>query len=738
MAGGDIVRMRLKMVWLPVLLLVVLTILVYSNTLQSPFVFDDIHMIVEEEERRTLDFSIERWFGTRTIPVYSFDLNYYFNQLDVKAYHVVNIGIHVISSLAIFWFGYWLSTVVYNIRIIEVGKLKITNHLWFAILVGSIYALHPIQTQAVTYVVQRLASMAAMFYILSLLCYVKFRLTEDANGLRWWGWLSIAAGIAAMHSKETAITLPVAVLLLELFFFVPRASKPGWWKFKIQWRYFWGRFKKILPWLLLILIIPAYMLEVKELVFGQDIPEHVEPDKFLDKVNIDRIGDVSAETQEIPRSTYLMTQINVVRTYWRLVVWPTGQNLDHDYPLFTSVLNRTSLMSIGLHGGIWLLALILFWRERRVSAFGIIFFYLALLPESSVIPIIDVIFEHRLYLPMIGIVLIMGDVGQMLMGTVGRWKWKKFNGAVVVVLVAVVLVGSLAVATYRRNAVWQDETTLWTDAVSKSPDKARPHNNLGKAYLDKRMFDKAEELYLKELELDPESVSGHNNLGSIYGVQGRHEEAIREISRAIELREDHDAAYNNLGNVYMLRGELAEAEGAYRTSIDLNAMDAGVWRNLGDILVKQEKYKEAVEAYRKAVELRPGKALWHSKLGAALGATGQNEEAKEQIREALRLDPTLAVAYSNLGNALATEGSFEEAATAYATYLQLKPGDVGVMNNMARVMAQMGLNQQAKQVWLTVLEIDPENENAKKYLEWLAQQEEKEKGEEGEEQEEEE
>jgi len=720
MSNGEVVRVRWGRVWLPVLLVVILVMVVYSNTLKSPFVFDDIHMIVGEEARRTLNMSVERWFGTRSLPVMSFDLNYYFGELNVTAYHVVNIGIHVIASVGMFWLGYWLSTAAYTTRVIRVRRVQITNHLYFATLVGLVFALHPIQTQAVTYIVQRLASMATMFYILALLFYVKYRLSVAAKPRKTWGWLSLIATFAAMNSKEIAVTVPIAVLLLEIFFFVPRASKLRWWKGDIEWSYFWRRFYKILPWLLMIIVIPAYMLEVKELVFGVDnLPENIEQDRFFDKVNVKRIGDVSAETREIPRSTYLMTQINVVRTYWRLVVWPGGQNLDHDYPLTLNIFNGPTMVSIGLHVGLCLAAAVLFWRNRRVAAFGILLFYITLLPESSLIPIIDVMFEHRLYLPMVGIALIVGDIGQYLMGTIGGWRWKKINGAVIVGLLVAVLVGSLAVAAYRRNGVWKDEETLWTDAMTKSPSKARPHNNLGKAYLDKRDFDKAEELYLKELELDPESVSGYNNLGSIYGVQGKYEEAIEAINKALELRPDHDAAYNNLGNVYMLREELGEAEGAYKMSIDLNRKDAGVWRNLGDVLVKQGKYEEAVDAYQKAIELVPGKALWHSKWGAALGALGRNEEAKENLIIALQLNPKLHSGYSNLGNVLVAERKYEEAARSYATYLQLIPNDVGVMNNLGKVLLQMGNEKKAREVFLTVLQIDEGNAEAEKLINYI-------------------
>jgi protein O-mannosyl-transferase len=714
MLNKENVNLRWRRAWVPLLMVLVLGLLVYSNTWKSPFVFDDIHTIVEQEARRTLDFSIERWFGTRTLPVFTLDLNYYMGELNVIGYHAFNIGVHLVSSMAMFWLSYLLSSVVYKTRVVRVGKLEISNHLFFAMVVSMFFVAHPIQTQAITYIVQRLASIAAMFYILALLFYVKFRLSTETTYMKIWGGLSIAASLAAMHSKEIAVTLPVAIVMMELFFFVPINNDRSWWKFKIDWRQAVKRIPYLLPWIITIIVIPAYMLEIKELVFKPELTsENVSQATLKDKVSLRRITNVSAETVEIPRDTYLLTEINVVRKYWQLIIWPAGQNLDHDVRLVTNLRNWPTAASLLLHVSLLLSSLVLFIKGRRMFAYGLCFFYLAILPESSIIPIIDVMFEHRLYLPMLGVALIFGDLGQILL-KIKKLRIKDTDW-LVVILVSCVLM-ALAVTAFNRNGVWKDEVTLWTDSTTKSPNKARPYNNLGKAYLDKRMFDKAEELYLREVEIDPDSVSGHNNLGSIYGVLGRYEEALAEINRAIELRPDHDAAFNNLGNIYMLQTEYDQAEQAYQTSIELNSRDAGVWRNLGDVLARQEKYTEAVEAYRQAINLVPGKALWHSKLGAALGAIGNSEEAKTELLIAIKLDAKQFNAYSNLGNVYATEGNFDEAAKAYVTYLQATPTDTGVMNNLAKVFIQKGMNQKALEVFNQVIKIDPENAEAILYI----------------------
>lgn len=682
---------------------------------------DDIHTIVEEDARRTLYFTVERLFGNRSLPIFSFDLNYYFNGLNVSGYRAVNIGIHIISSIGVFWLAYWLSVRVYKTRIITLGQAQVSNHLFLAELAGLFFAVHPIQTQAVTYIVQRLASMAAMFYILALWAYVKYRLSLDARSQKIWAGLSLAATIAAMHSKETAITLPIIILLLEILVFTLSGKKQKWWRVNMDWRSLVRRIPLVTPWLLTILIIPAYSLEVRDLLWHiESEPSSMAGDTFLDKVNIRKISSVSAETTQIPRQTYFLTQINVVRTYLRLVAWPSGQNIDHDYPLTVRIRDKATIASFVLHVVMMLTALIFWKRRRRIAALGILFFYIALLPESSFIPIVDVMFEHRLYLPMVGAALFVGDMGQLLLERVGFRVKQRAWAEVAVIGISTILIFSLAVAGYVRNRTWKDEISLWTDATQKSPNKARPHNNLAKAYLDRQMFDRAEEMYKRELEIDPNSVSGHNNLGSIYGVQGKYEEAIKEIQQALAKNPNHDAAYNNLGNVLMLQGKLVESEEAYDKSIALNTKDAGVYRNLGDVLAKQGKYEKAVGAYQQAVSMVPDQPLWHSKLGAALGALHRTKEAKAELEIAIKLNPQLANAYSNLGNVLADEGDYNEAAKAYATYLQITPNDTVVMNNLAKIFIRLENPQKAQQVWQAILKIDPDNTEAKNFISKMA------------------
>jgi tetratricopeptide (TPR) repeat protein len=328
--------------------------------------------------------------------------------------------------------------------------------------------------------------------------------------------------VLAMKTKEIAFTLPLVVLLYELSFFgVPDHRKMA----------------LLSPLLLTSVIIPLGMLS-------------------LHKPAGEILSDVSTVTSDqfaMSRVDYLFTQFSVITTYLRLLVLPINQNLDYDYPLIHSLLEPRAFLSL-----FFLLALlaaaVMLWRAGsssqsrvpspesrplRLASFGIFWFFITLSVESSVIPIRDVIFEHRVYLPSIGffisVVTLLSIGGQKLSARIPA-----AGKLVAATLLTTALV--LTVLTYARNEVWQSEETLWQDAKVKSPKKARPWNNVGVVYAKQRHLAEA----IRELEtairLEPTYLDGHLNLGQAYAVAERYRDAERELRIAIALSPPGDNA----------------------------------------------------------------------------------------------------------------------------------------------------------------------------------------------------
>jgi len=350
-----------------------------------------------------------------------------------------------------------------------------------ALAVAMVFVSHPIQTQAVTYIVQRLTSMVSLFYLLSLVLYIKARIHYDQGDSRHIHFYvaSIIAALFAMFTKEISVTLPICILACEYFFFSTSFKK------------IYRRISYLWPMLLTFPIVPlTYILTRKGMI--QDV-------------------GLAAETDTISRVDYLLTQLNVMGTYLRLLFLPINQSIDYDYPIAHSLFEPTTFASLLLLSSLIILTLILFRRFRPIS-FGIFWFFLTLLVESSVIPIRDVIFEHRLYLPSVGI---------FLSATVFIFHYLWHRPKIVFALFALVISLS-SLATINRNIIWKEKVLLWNDAAKKAPNKSRVWINRGVGYSDLNKKEMALRDYNHAKKIDKNHPYPYLNRGNIYLSQGNY------------------------------------------------------------------------------------------------------------------------------------------------------------------------------------------------------------------------
>ena len=484
-----------------------LGLIVYSNTFQCSFHLDDQFSIVGNLLIRNIYNLRNIWdfWPSRFITCFTFALNYQIHQLNVLGYHIFNLIIHLGSAILVWWLMLltFSTPALDNNRIIKYANL-------IALFAGLIFISHPIQTQGITYIHQRAASMATLFYLISLNLYVKFRLLLQKGGsrvtLRYYYSFSLASAIIAMFTKEITITLPLMICLYELSFFRTKRA--------INWKY-------LFPFLLTMLVIPLTLLLTKF---------------------VNYFGGMRCTTEFSFGTTspwqYLLTQFRVMVTYIRLVFLPFNQNLDYDYPTAITLLSLPVLVSLFFLISILILAVRLF-RNYKLISFGIFWFFLTHLPESSIMPQPDIIFEHRLYLPMVGYSIFL------VSGLYYLFKEKRVK---ITVLVLCLLVIFYSILTFQRNKVWEDEFTLWSDAVRKSPYKARTYFNRGKAYQKK----------------------------------GNYNQAIADYNQAIQINSNYADAYNNRGNIYLDKGEFDQAISDYNKAIKLNSKFAKIIKsNLG-------------------------------------------------------------------------------------------------------------------------------------------------------------
>lgn len=584
------------------LLLFFLGIAIYSNILKSPFQYDDIKFIVENRSIRDIANPLLIWefLPTRFIDFFSLALNYHFAKLDVLSYHLFNLFLHLMVSMLVFWF----------VRLIFATPVMKEERLArykgeIALFISLIFLVHPVQTESVTYIHQRSTCLAGLFYLSSLCLYVTARLWgidgKPRLQRRILYILSCMLALSGMFTRENTITLPLAIILLEFYFF--RENK------QIKWL-------PVLPFLITLPVIPVTMFLSKPITL----------------LHIQKLADAP-----IKGWYYFLTQFNVKITYLRLFFFPLKQSFDYDYPVSRSLFELPVLISLVILILLLVIAVKIFHRYRLLS-FSVFWFFLALLPESSFIPQPDVISEHRLYLPLVGFCIFSVCVMYYMLAVKNR--------KLLVVLLSVITV-FFCVLTFRRNIIWRDEISLWTDTIAKSPDKARPYNERGNAYIGKGSYADAIADFNKAIEIDAKTPSKVKNPLHSYSIRAR--------------------IYYNRANAYQKMGNLEQALSDYSRSIEINSINPGSYNNRAIIYAARNEYDQAVFDLSRAIKSDPGFILAYSNRAALYMERHKYSEAISDFSKAVQIDPNFteayygrAVAYLNMNNLQQASLDFEK------------------------------------------------------------------------------
>jgi len=576
-------------------LLVIFVFIVYSSSIKGPFVFDDVINIQGNPHIRlnelTLTEIVRAGFESpcpnRPVANISFALNYYFNRYDVTGYHLVNILIHLITGIILFYF-IKITLGLLNAHTLkrcfekntpfdkenglsENSSLLTSSHsfspasnglLFISFFTAFIWLIHPVQTQTVSYIVQRMNSMAAMFYILSLLFYVKARLAKSERRKLALFLGCIFSAILSLGSKEIAVTLPFFILLYEWYFFQDINLK-------------WLKRNSIylLCLLFIISIIALY---------------------FLDNHPIKSILS-TYNGRDFTLWQRALTEFRVVIFYISLLILPqpTRLNLLHDFTISNSFINPiTTLLCFIAISGLIVTAVLLAKRERLLS-FCILWFFGNLVVESSVIGL-EIIFEHRLYLPSMFFILIFVS----LVFRIGSSKW--IGG---ILLCAVVIVFSTW--TYQRNIVWSNDLLLWEDCVVKSPRKPRQYYNLGVVLARNGNLDKAIEQYRVALNFKPDYVEAYYNLGNALARKGEGEAAIYNYRKALQFNPDFFKSYYNIAKILYGQGKINESIHNYQKALTINSKNPQTLYNLSWIYAtsNNRKYRNGAKAVKLAEKL---------------------------------------------------------------------------------------------------------------------------------------
>ena len=631
---------HLKRCWLPLFLIALVAAVAYSNIYDVPFAFDGKGQIEEKTKLRDLKgfLSPKEFHAHRPLVELTFALNYKFGRHNAFGYHLVNVVIHISNGFLVYYLALMIlrqltSSTPHQIEqtrghrtevLAEENSIPQASIPFVALIAALIFVVHPLQTQAVTYTTQRYASMAAMFYFLSTLFYIKARSIQQKAGMvinqdRTLGYnlsvvgcffLCFFSGMLAFLSKQNAASLPGAILLVEYLLFDRTVNG---WKRKLMW------------------FAPAFVLMGVFILYVSGI--------FKDGIQFGRlledVSDIlSVHGREISPWIYLCTQFNVLVIYLRLLFFPVGQNIDYLYPLKDGFFDGFTPLAFLLLAGIVCVGI---WnvRKRPIITFGIFWFFITLSVESSVFPIEDALFEHRLYLPMFGFTLMVGYLIFYLLRNRRIWA----------IVISVCIVTSLGGATYLRNRIWQNGVTLWSDVISKSPWNPRAHVNLGFYLNEEGNYDEAIRHFSEALRIKPDFAWAHNNLGVALRRQGKTDDAITHYAKAVKIRPTYAKAHNNLGEALAARGDINDAIGHYEKALKAKPEYAEAYNNRGIAYADLKKYNQAIQDYDKAIELNPKLAPAHNNRGIVYANLKQYDQAIQDYDKAVELDPNYARAY---------------------------------------------------------------------------------------------
>lgn len=604
----------------------------YLTSLGGTFVFDDFPNIVQQENIDDVASGLRSMlqFQTRSTTRMSFALNAALLGKSAFFFHLVNLLIHVISVLTLF------ELVRGSIDGWNQNHTPYLNASLTGFLAALLWGVHPLGTMAVTYIVQRHESLMAMFYLLTLYCLLRGHIATTA-----WPWYvgSIVCCWLGMGAKEVMVTVPLVAVLYDRCILATSwrelLSKRGW---------VFGMF-----------LVPASILFIKNLsVFQGDTAEH---------------SAVLGAHETASAWLYLWTQAGVIVHYLFLSIWPAHLTFDYDWPVANSE-GEYLLPAIFILG----LLVLSFWLlfKRPAIGFVAVSFFFILAPTSSIVPIIDVAFEHRMYLPL-ACVCVLAAIGLGVAIETWRRGQSQESKYQLLLLIGLTLAVLLGIRTEYRNLDYHSHIALWMSTVEARPMNLRANHNLAKELRDAGRSPEAEQILLQSIaycELHGyESFPLHGDLAEVYVNEGQFEQAYQRFQVALEAANSPPEEFSGYHTLLRNR-KLAETRTSYGALLDL-----------------LQRPGEAARQFDLAIELRPDVPQWYVMAGHTYRKSGDLEAALARWKRALELDPARDDVARDYSLLLVDTGHYDEAAKRLQAYVEANPDDLAVQFQLARIQA---------------------------------------------------
>ena len=629
----------------------------YAGALDGAFIYDDLVNITQRASLRWTGLRLENWIAAvaespskRPVALATFGLHYYSGFDSARAFRLVNVAIHGVNGALVVLLAHalWQRARELGARGgAAVARIDRAHLPWIALAIGLVFVAHPLQTQSVTYVVQRMNAMSATFHLLALLGYIEARRVESSGVRAAWFFFALVAWALGLGSKETAIVAPAAAWLYEWYFerdldfgFLRQSAIAG-----------------------VLVGLPTLIAAFVLLEMSGFRPFAAYPEK--DFTALERLA----------------TQPRVLAMHVGQWLWPAPSRLSllHDIEVSRSAFSpATTLPAIGAVlaaiGACAALAV-----RHRLASFALAWLFLHCAVEFSVLPL-SLAMEHRFYLPQFGLVLL----ASVVVGPVLARRPRLAVGLVAAVVAA------LTAATAMRNEAWQTTESIWRDVLAKYPAEFSATVNLGTELARQGRYAEALEYGQRAAAMAPDDTEVQTNVGQALAGLGRHEEAVERFELALELDPANPVAPMSLGRSLVFAGRLDEAiehfaEQAERTGT------ASAWIQHGDALLLNGAPMRARASYLEAARLAPAAAEPQQQLGVAAAAMGEPERAIQHFERALALSrgPDHEL-HSHLGLAYAATGDEARAIAEFERVVALAPAWPVGLNNLAWFLATAG------------------------------------------------
>lgn len=678
------------------ILLSLIPLCVFLNTLQSGFVYDDIGVIEENYFIRSQQnipkifskeyFHLAKELSFRPTVTLSYFADYAIWRLNPFGYHLTNAILHTISVVVLY------SLLVRLIRMRAVAFLS-------AIL----FLIHPCITEAVNAISFREDILAALFIFLSCLC-----LTLAKNKVYY--ALSLLSYLLSLFSKETAIVMPFFLFLYWIFFLkqhhtvqedevhsaslLPLNISGSLGHAKSRW------LKDFINYYLGYILISLFYA-------------------FIRFVFLKNPLEVSVGYVQGSIAINFMTMTKILAAYVKLMFLPIHLSADYTIAPVLSFLDGSFIASLVLLGavGVVIYKTITMRVPKRNRIYGLFMlcFFAALLPVLNIVPIGHIMADRYLYLPTAGFCvaisgLLLSRATPQFPGTkreeVSVYRYSLIKYALVIPLITILCI-FFSAKTALRNRDWQNEYKFWAKILTEQPENWNAHNNLGRYFFKQGKLDRAICELEESVKLRENFPEGHNSLGTMYIEKGLIDRAIIEYDKAIKYKTVFPQAYYNLGNACIKKGLLDNSIIFFSTAISQGLYCPEVFNNLGGVYIKKNMLNEAIVQYQKALSVYRDFAEGHSNLGYVYTEKGDLDRAVFELREALRLQPGHANAHNNLGALYCQKGLWDMAMSEFQKAVTYDPKNASAQKNMGMLYFTKGNTQKAKEHLSQMLKYDP-------------------------------